>query len=160
MNTRISAVAPFLDRCRLGHLATADRLGRPHVIPVCYALVGGALYFIVDEKPKAAGKTLKRMRNIAENPKVALVADHYDEDWSRLEYVLIQGRAEKVDDSAEFELVLEQLLRRYPQYRGMRLERKRNPLVRITPETMHHWRARKTARKPAARLRGGATPGP
>ena len=137
----LSAVVPFLDRCRVGHLATADSSGRPHVTPVCYALVGAAVYFIVDEKPKAAGKTLKRLRNIAENPQVALVADHYDEDWSRLEYVLIRGSAKEVDDAAEFELVLDRLRQRYPQYRGMRLEPKRNPLVRITPETVNHWRA-------------------
>lgn len=148
MNTRIPVIAPFLDRCRLGRLATADRSGRPHVIPVCYALVGGALYFIADEKPKAAGKTLKRLRNIAENPRVALVVDSYDEDWSQLEYVLIQGRAEKVYDPTEFELVLEQLRQRYPQYRGMLLELKRNPLVRITPQYVHHWCARSGTLRP------------
>lgn len=141
MRVKLSAVTAFLERCRIGHLATADRSARPHVIPVCFALVGEAVYFIVDEKPKTPGKTLARMKNIAENPEVALVVDHYDEDWSRLEYVMIRGRAEMVSDPVEFARALERLRERYPQYRRMRLEHGRNPLVRITPERLHHWAA-------------------
>ncbi len=75
----------FLEHHRVAHLATADREGAPHVVPVCFAVAGGALYITIDEKPKrppAAG--LKRLRNIAENPAVAVVVDRYDEDWTRI----------------------------------------------------------------------------
>jgi len=130
----------LLDLSRVAHLATADRAARPHVVPLCYARDGDLLYFVVDEKPKAPGKTLKRMRNIAENPVVALVVDRYDEDWARLEYLLVRGRAVLVGEAAEFERVIELLRSRYPQYRGMRLEHGRNPLVRIEPSAVHHWK--------------------
>jgi PPOX class probable F420-dependent enzyme len=135
----------LLDRSRVAHLATAGRDGRPHVIPLCYARDGEAIYFIVDEKPKQAGKRLKRMRNIAENPAVALIVDVYDEDWTRLEYLLVQGRAAIIDDAAEFARALALLRRRYPQYVGMRLERGRNDVVRITPTAVHHWRMNPTS---------------
>jgi PPOX class probable F420-dependent enzyme len=136
----------LLDSRRIGHLATADRSGRPHVVPLCYVRDGDQLYFVIDEKPKAAGKTLKRMRNIAENPEVALVVDRYDEDWTRLEYVLVRGRADIVAEREEYDRVLSLLRARYPQYEAMRLESAKNPLVRITPATVHHWRARATER--------------
>src|ERR1700740_1135929 len=139
------AEAALLDRSRVAHLATAARDGTPHVVPLCYARDGDAIYFIVDEKPKQAGKRLKRMRNIAENPAVALVVDVYDEDWDRLEYLLVQGRATTVADAAEFAHVLGLLRARYPQYRGMRLDLGRNELVRITPVKVHHWRSNPTS---------------
>jgi PPOX class probable F420-dependent enzyme len=105
---------------------------------------GNQIYFVIDEKPKAPGKTLKRMRNIAQNPEVALVVDLYDEDWTRLEYVLVRGRADVVAERAEYDRVLSLLRARYPQYEAMRLASATNPLVRITPATVHHWRARVT----------------
>jgi len=135
----------FLDRSRVAHLATAGRDGRPHVVPLCYARDGEAIYFIVDEKPKQAGKRLKRMRNIAENPAVALVVDLYDEDWGRLEYLLVHGKAAVVEDAAEYARALALLRARYPQYAGMRLEQGRNELVRIAPSAVHHWRSNPTS---------------
>ena len=135
----------FLDRSRVAHLATAGRDGRPHVVPLCYARDGEAIYFIVDEKPKQAGKRLKRMRNIAENPAVALVVDRYDEDWGRLEYLLVHGKAAVVEDAAEYARALALLRARYPQYAAMRLEQGRNELVRIAPSAVHHWRSNPTS---------------
>jgi PPOX class probable F420-dependent enzyme len=134
------AARELLDRTRVAHLATADGQGRPHVIPLCYARLGDVIVFVVDEKPKRAGKTLKRMRNIAENPSVALVVDVYDEDWRRLEYALVHGRAEVVEDPAEHGRALEALRARYPQYRSMALDAHHNPVVRIHPARVHHWR--------------------
>ena len=134
------AARGLLDRSRIAHLATADGQGRPHVIPLCYARMGDAIVFVVDEKPKRAGKTLKRMRNIAENPTVALVVDVYDEDWRRLEYALVHGRAEVVEDLGERQRALEALRARYPQYRSMTLDAPHNEVVRITPARVHHWR--------------------
>ncbi len=135
------AARGLLDRSRLGHLATADAGGRPHVVPLCYAREGEVLYFVVDEKPKAPGKTLQRLQNIAVNPAVALIVDVYDEDWTRLEYLLVRGRAAVVEDADEYAAALEKLRGRYRQYRGMRLEKGRNPIVRITVDGAHHWRA-------------------
>ncbi len=76
----------FLESRRIAHLATADAQGAPHVVPVCFVVDDGAVHITIDEKPKrVSGSSLKRLRNIAENPQVALVADCYDDnDWSRL----------------------------------------------------------------------------
>lgn len=142
-NVLSEPVRAFLDRSRVAHLATADRGGRPHVVPLCFARDQDRLYFVVDEKPKAPGKTLKRLRNIAENPAVALLVDRYDDaDWTRLEYALVHGRAEVVGDAGEFARALGLLRARYPQYQKMRLEPGRNALVRIVPSAVHHWRWR------------------
>ena len=135
------AARELLEKARVAHLATADASARPHVIPLCYALDGESIVFVIDEKPKAPGKTLKRLRNLAENPCVALVVDHWDEDWSRLEYVLVHGEATIVDDAAAQERALASLRDRYPQYRKMNLAPGRNAIVRIRIERVHHWRA-------------------
>jgi PPOX class probable F420-dependent enzyme len=133
----------YLDRHRVARLATAGRDGAPHVVPLCYARAGDAIYFVIDAKPKrAAGAALKRMRNIAENPAVALLVDDYDEDWSALGYLLLRGRAAVVTDAAERARALARLRDRYPQYRAMALEGPAHPVVRITPQRAHRWRAR------------------
>jgi PPOX class probable F420-dependent enzyme len=131
----------FANQHRVARLATADAAGAPHVIPICYALIADAFYFIVDEKPKRTRSRLKRLRNIAANPQVALVIDDYDEDWTRLAYLLVRGRAALVDLTAEYDQVLAVLRERYPQYRAMRLRFETHPLVRIVPEQRHLWRA-------------------
>jgi PPOX class probable F420-dependent enzyme len=136
------AARALLERCRVARLATASRAGRPHVIPFCYAIDGDSIVFVVDEKPKTPGRTLARLRNIAENPLVSIVADVWDEDWSRLEYVLVHGEAAIDDDAEAFAIAVAALRARYPQYREMRLEPGRNPLVRIRPTRIHHWRGR------------------
>src|SRR5881397_4320063 len=84
----------FLETHRVGHLATAGADGAPHVIPVCYALDDEALYFVADEKPKRRpARELLRLRNLRANPHAALVVDDYDDDWTRLAYVLVRGPA-------------------------------------------------------------------
>src|SRR5207247_158773 len=91
----------FLEAHRVGHLATAGPDGAPHVIPVCYALDDVALYFVADEKPKRRpARELLRLRNLRANPRAALVVDDYDEDWTRLAYVLVRGPARVVDEAA------------------------------------------------------------
>jgi len=132
----------FVERHRVAHLATADAAGAPHVIPVCYALVGEHVYFVVDEKPKRTRTGLKRLRNIAANPQVALVIDDYDDqDWTRLAYLLVQGDATRVEEHAEYDRALTALRARYPQYRTMPLACNTHPMVRITPRRAHAWRA-------------------
>ncbi len=83
----------FLDAARVARLATADASGAPHVVPVCFAVDNATLYVTVDEKPKRADRPLKRLRNIAENPRVAVLVDRYDEDWRRLGWVMLRGTA-------------------------------------------------------------------
>jgi PPOX class probable F420-dependent enzyme len=111
----------FLDKGRVGHLATADRSGAPHVIPVCYAVAEDTLYVTIDEKPKRRDVPLKRVRNILENPQAAFVVDHYDEDWRRLGWVMLRGPAEILASGPEHDKAQDLLRARYPQYRAMNL---------------------------------------
>ena len=112
----------FLDSKRIGHLATADAAGAPHVIPVCYAVHGDTAYITIDAKPKNADFTrMKRLRNIAANPQVALVVDHYDEDWSRLGWIMLRGAAELLASGPEHDAAQALLRQRYGQYRQMAL---------------------------------------
>ncbi len=132
----------FLDAHAVAHLATAGADGAPHVVPLCYARVGDRLYFVADDKPKRRGpRALKRLANIAANPRVALVVDDYDPDWSRLAYLLLHLDAAVVDDDAEYAAALAALRRRYPPYRGMALQRATHPMVRMTPRRWHLWRS-------------------
>lgn len=136
------AARAYLARHRIARLATADAGGTPHVVPLCYAVSGDQLYFVVDDKPKhPGGRALKRMRNIAENPAVALVVDDYAEDWRSLAFLLVHGRAAIVDGAAERTLALKALRLRYRQYRAMDLDGPEHPVVRITPSRVHQWKA-------------------
>jgi PPOX class probable F420-dependent enzyme len=109
----------FLAQQRVARLATADARAQPHVMPVCFAIEGATLYITIDEKPKARPMALKRLRNIAENPAVALVVDRYDEDWSHLGWVLMRGRAEILADGEEHDYAQSLLRSRYPQLKAM-----------------------------------------
>jgi len=111
----------FVEAGRVGHLATADRAGVPHVIPVCYALAGESVYITIDEKPKRRDVPLKRVRNILENPRFSFVVDRWDEDWSRLGWVMLRGAAEILGSGAEHDHAQALLRERYPQYRTMTL---------------------------------------
>ncbi len=126
----------FTDSQRVAHLATADANGRPHVVPVCFASLDGRIYIAIDEKPKRSLR-LKRLRNIEENPQVALVLDRYDEDWSRLAWVLVQGTAAVLDGGPERAQAIAALRERYPQYRSMALEER--PVIAITVERVSSW---------------------
>jgi PPOX class probable F420-dependent enzyme len=111
----------FLEAGRVAHLATADADGVPHVVPVCYAVAGTTLYVTIDEKPKRHDVPLKRLRNIMANPAVAVAVDRWDEDWTRLAWTMLRGRAEVLADGAEHDRAQELLRARYPQYRAMDL---------------------------------------
>jgi PPOX class probable F420-dependent enzyme len=113
----------FLEAGRVARLATADAGGRPHVVPVCYALIESTVCFTIDQKPKRRpGARLKRLSNLRANPFAALVVDRYDEDWSRLGWVMVQGRAEILDSGAEHDRAQARLCARYPQLAAMRIE--------------------------------------
>lgn len=111
----------FLERGRVAHLATVDRSGAPHLVPVCFCLHGPSLYITVDEKPKRTDIPLKRIRNIRENPAAAVTVDRWDEDWTRLGWVMLRGSAEILGDGQEHDQAQDQLRRRYPQYVAMDL---------------------------------------
>jgi PPOX class probable F420-dependent enzyme len=132
----------FLDAHRVAHLATADAAGAPHVVPLCYARLGDRVYFVADEKPKKHGaRKLKRLANIAANPRAALVVDDYDDDWTRLAFLLVHLEAAVVADDAEYDEALAALRERYAPYRRMPLTRQRNPIVRLTARRWHLWRS-------------------
>ena len=127
----------FLSDRRIGHLATADAGGAPHVVPVCFAIAEDALYITIDRKPKGDPRALKRLRNIAVNPTAAFVADHYDEDWARLGWVMVRGRAEILDAGSEHGRAQELLRARYPQYRTMPIGNL--PVIAIRLERVTSW---------------------
>jgi PPOX class probable F420-dependent enzyme len=131
--------AAFLERCRSGRLATVDPRGRPHNVPICYALLDGSVYTPIDEKPKTGDpRELRRIRNILANPNVCLVVDHYeDEDWTRLGWLQVRGTASLVEDASERTRALAALRARYRQYRTMALEEL--PLLKITPTRLVSW---------------------
>ena len=110
-----------LAAARVGRLATVTAVGRPHVVPVCYAVAGTAVYITIDEKPKRRDVPLKRVRNILENPRFSFVVDRWDEDWTRLGWVMLRGAAEILDSGPEHDRAQALLRERYPQYRTMAL---------------------------------------
>jgi coenzyme F420-0:L-glutamate ligase / coenzyme F420-1:gamma-L-glutamate ligase len=129
----------YLTRHRVGHLSTADSLGRPHIIPVCFIPYDGHIVIPLDVKPKRVEvKRLKRVRNIRENHFVAFVVDDYDEDWVKLSYLLVQGVAElRGADDADHAAVTGLLREKYPQYVPMPIDRL--PTIRITPTAIARW---------------------
>jgi coenzyme F420-0:L-glutamate ligase / coenzyme F420-1:gamma-L-glutamate ligase len=129
----------FLVRQRVARLATADAEGEPHVVPVCFAYSPGGIYIALDEKPKDVPPArLKRVRNLLENPRVALVADRYAEDWSHLAFVMVRGRAMLLEPGAEEHAAAVRLLRgKYHQYEKMPIEE--NPVIAIRPERAASW---------------------
>jgi coenzyme F420-0:L-glutamate ligase/coenzyme F420-1:gamma-L-glutamate ligase len=131
----------FLVRQRVARLATADAGGRPHAVPVCFAYSPGALYIALDEKPKdVPPDRLKRVRNILENPDVTLVADRYTEDWGRLAFVMVRGRAGLLEPGAEEHAAAVRLLRgKYHQYEEMKIGE--NPVIAVRPESVASWGA-------------------
>lgn len=116
------AARSFLALCRVGHLATADARAAPHVVPVCFACTADTLYITIDAKPKMAANSLKRLRNIIANPRAAFIADRYDDDWSRLGWVMLRGAAEVLEHGTEHDAAQAELRSRYPQYRTMPIE--------------------------------------
>jgi PPOX class probable F420-dependent enzyme len=131
------AQARFLEKGRVAHLATADRAGMPHVVPVCYAVAGGRLYITIDEKPKRGPRSLKRLANILENPRAAVVVDRWEEDWSRLGWVMLRGPAEILYEGAEHDRAQALLKSRYPQLGPMALAAL--PVIALSVERVASW---------------------
>jgi PPOX class probable F420-dependent enzyme len=139
--TRAAPADSFAADGRVARLATVDGTGHPHVVPVCYATDGRAYYSAIDRKPKRTPpERLKRIHNIRANPRVALLIDHYEEDWRHLRFLLIQGHAELLRGGAEWEAARGLLEAKYPQYRAMPLA-ETGLMIKITPEHVVGWSA-------------------
>jgi len=124
-----------LAEARVGHLATVGTDGKPHIVPVCFALSDSTLFFAVDSKPKRT-RDLTRLRNIAAHPAVSILVDYYGEDWSRLWWVRADGEARIVDDPAESARAVGLLVNRYPQYLQARPE---GPVVAVSIGRLSGW---------------------
>lgn len=129
--------ARLLERIRVGTLATVSVDGRPHLVPVVFALDGMDLVTAVDGKPKR-GPVLARIENIARDSRVTLLSHLYDEDWSKLCWVRVDGTAALEGEGERFEQALTALRNRYPQYESVDLT---GPVIRITVEGTTTWEA-------------------
>jgi PPOX class probable F420-dependent enzyme len=133
-------VYPILANHRIGHLATADAEAAPHLVPICFAVAEQAVYSAIDHKPKRrTGYQMKRIRNIVANPQVAFLVHHYEEDWTRLHYVMVRGTASLLEEGAEYRRALALLEAKYTQYRERRLSEMAALVIKITPTTVRHW---------------------
>ena len=138
----VSGLSPsqlrFVQAARVAHLATAGLNSQPHVIPICFVFDGKYFYSPIDEKPKrAAPAKLKRVTNLQENAQAALVIDRYSEDWKRLAYVLISGKAKILHRGAAHAEAVRRLRRKYPQYRQMAIHTR--PMIQMTPIRCIFW---------------------
>jgi PPOX class probable F420-dependent enzyme len=128
-----------LETARVARLATLDAERGPHLVPICFACDGSVFYSAIDHKPKrVAPNRLARLKNIQETPQVALLVDEYDEDWTRLWYVLVRGTAELVSDPAEGNRAIQCLRAKYPQY-DVDMLADDAPVLRITPVQITAW---------------------
>jgi PPOX class probable F420-dependent enzyme len=137
----------LLTEARVGHLGLLDEHDRPRVLPVTFALHDGAVWSAVDRKPKRVeGEELARVRWLRRRPEASLTVDRYDDDWTRLAWVQLVGRAEvmRVDAAPA---ALEALAEKYEPYQE---ERPPGPLIRLSPERAVAWRAREPAGHPRA----------
>ena len=131
-------VKRFIRSARVARLATADEDGRPRVIPICFVFDGKEIYSPIDEKPKKIPPLLlKRIKNIRANPSVSVVVDRYDDDWRKLAYVLIVGRARVLTKGPKHKRAVLLLRRKYPQYRRMAIHAR--PMIHIQPARVTSW---------------------
>jgi PPOX class probable F420-dependent enzyme len=121
---------------RVGRMGMLDEADRPRVLPVTYALEGGAIWSAIDRKPKRTPEPA-RLRYLQRRPEAALTVDRYSEDWDELAWVQVLGRIE-VRKPSEAPEALEELARKYPPYRA---EQPPGPLLRLTPGRILCWRA-------------------
>ena len=128
----------FLRSARIGHLATSDKSGQPHVVPICFVFDGIDFFSPIDEKPKrTAPRKLKRLKNIRANPRVSLVIDRYDEEWTKLGYVLVFGTARILSRGEKHREAVRLLRRKYRQYRSMAIQER--PMIVIRPKRLTTW---------------------
>jgi PPOX class probable F420-dependent enzyme len=120
---------------RVARLASVDPTGRPHVVPIVFALEGDTVYHSVDAKPKR-GPDLKRIRNIRENPAVEVVIDHYEDDWEEIWWVRLRGSGRIIERGPERDRALALLRDKYPQYQG---QPPQGAVIAVDVETWRGW---------------------
>ena len=128
---------PRLTTARVARLATTDPDGRPHLVPIVFALDGDTLYSAVDRKRKRSSK-LRRIENARARPDVTILVDHYEEDWSGLWWIRLRGRARVLDDGDERERALALLAEKYTQYRA---EPPDGPVLAVDVTEIRDWSA-------------------
>jgi PPOX class probable F420-dependent enzyme len=121
----------------VARLATVGPDGRPHIVPITFAMDDDTIYFAIDFKPKKTAD-LQRLRNIEANPSVSVLVDHYEDDWTKLWWVRADGSARIVIDGALFEQGIALLTHRYTQYRSARPA---GPVIAISIARMTGWSA-------------------
>jgi PPOX class probable F420-dependent enzyme len=121
----------------VARLATVRPDGAPHLVPVCFALAGDTIYTAVDGKPKRT-PDLARLANIAAEPRVALLADRYEDDWTRLWWVRVDGEARLVTGTDERERAVAALAAAYVQYADAPPQ---GTVIAIEPHRFSGWRA-------------------
>lgn len=129
-----ATITDVIETARRAVMTTVDREGRPHAVPVVFAVVDQDLVTPIDRKPKS-GKTLGRLRNLERDPRVALLADRWSEEWMELAWVMIRGRA-SVQKSSRSVAELQAITARYPGH-GATLEG--SDVIRIVPEQILWW---------------------
>ena len=129
---------PRLVAARVARLATIDPDGRPHLVPIVFALAGDTLYSAVDRKPKRS-RRLRRIENARARPDVTVLVDRYDEDWSRLWWIRLRGRARVLDGGDEHDRALELLREKYEQYRA---EPPEGPVLAVDILEAREWTSR------------------
>lgn len=131
-------VPPRFTDARVARLATVSADGAPHLVPVVFVVCGDTLYTAVDDKPKTT-RRLVRLANIAATGRVSLLVDHYDDDWSRLWWVRVDGRAEVLSaDADEARTAIDALAAKYRQYRSMRPA---GPVIAVRGLRYREWSA-------------------
>lgn len=128
--------AAFVRGQRVGVLATVSAGGSVHAIPVCFIYEEGRFFTPIDEKPKRS-LNLRRLRNIRQNPNVAMLFHRYSDNWKDLAYLLVQGTAAVLESGNEHQEAIVRLREKYPQYRDMKLEER--AVIKIVAEKVAAW---------------------
>ncbi|MBW0017938.1 MAG: TIGR03668 family PPOX class F420-dependent oxidoreductase [Mycobacterium sp.] len=116
----------------VARLATVSADGSPHLVPVVFAVAGNSVYTAIDAKPKTTQR-LRRLANIESNPNVSLLVDHYDDEWTQLWWVRVDGNAQIHDDGTEIDTGRRLLRAKYVQYQSVPLN---GPVIAVA---VHHW---------------------
>lgn len=124
---------------RVARLATVDEDSQPYLVPVVFVLFDGRIYIPIDEKKKdVKPDRLKRVRNIRKNPKVSMLIDQYSEEWSKLSYIMITGKAAVESPDEEISKTVKRMLReKYPQYDSIGIS---DTFIIVRPEKLTSWK--------------------
>jgi PPOX class probable F420-dependent enzyme len=134
--------APRLAAARVARLATIDPDGRAHLVPIVFALDGDTLYSAVDRKPKRS-RTLRRIENARARPEVTILVDHYEDDWDRLWWIRLRGRARVLDAGPERRRAIALLVEKYEQYRATPPD---GPVLAVEVTEIREWASRPAGR--------------